>query len=286
MTNFPPTLAHFFVCLAIMPALSNAALTDNFDTGTYPTSGTGWSAGWIESENQGEGVANARVDGTVTSTAPLNGGGSYLSVTTLVSNPSTGIRRNIGGMSASPYTVTFDWRYDSDIGTFNNYNDRIHFGAASSASYGTSDSFTWIIGVVGGNNGQTLYSAREWYFYDGVSTTTTAQNLFDPASMRMTGMMLESGVVYSLTVNVDPASQTYSATIDNGTTKFSASGLNFRNQGTTNNASHLLIGGSNIGVNHTLNWSLDSLNVVPEPSSGLLAVLSGVLCFVRRRIVH
>ncbi len=280
-----PIRAHIFVGLAMVPTISHGALTDNFDTGIYPNSGTGWSAGWIESENQGMGTGNARADGTITSTSPLNGGGSYLSVTTAVANAETGIRRSIGSMSASPYTVSFDWRYDSNIANFNSYDDRIHFGATASAIHGTNDSFTWIIGVVGGN-GTTNFSAREWYFYNGVSTTTTSLNVFTSNNMRMTGMMLESDVVYSITVNVDPASQTYSASISNGTTSFSASGLNFRNQGTTNNASNLVLGGSNTGTNHTLNWSIDSISVVPEPSSGLLAMLSGVLCFVRRRIAH
>jgi hypothetical protein len=286
MTISQQTLAQIFASLAVMPALSSAALTDNFDTGTYPSSGTGWATGWIESENQGEGVANARVDGTVTSTSPLNGGGSYLSVTTLVSNSETGIRRNIGSMSASPYTLTFDWRYDSDIANFNSYGDRIHFGASTGSGFGSSASFTWIIGVVGGNNGGTPYNAKQWYFYNGSSTSDTDQNTFSLDDMHMTGMMLQSGVVYSITVNVDPASQTYSATINNGTTSYSASDLNFRNQGSTNNAANLIFGGANTGSGHNLNWSIDSINVVPEPSSGLLAMLAGFLCFFRRRIAH
>ncbi|WAC20688.1 PEP-CTERM sorting domain-containing protein [Luteolibacter sp. SL250] len=263
----------------LAPAITHAALTDNFDTGTYPNSGTGWSAGWTQGASTG----------TVVSTNPLSGGGSYLSVTTgTTTSSNAGISRSIGTMAASPYTLTFNWRYDGNVSNFVSYDDRIHFGASTAVDYGTNANFTWLIGVVGGDN-STDFSDGEWYFYDGSSSTTTSENTFVPGDMQMTGMMLQSGVVYSFTVTVDPASQTYSASINDGSTFFSAASLNFRNQGATNGASNLLFGGATTGsptADHVLTWSIDSINVVPEPSSGLLAGLSGLLCFVRRRIAH
>ncbi|RYD25219.1 MAG: hypothetical protein EOP87_24810, partial [Verrucomicrobiaceae bacterium] len=246
---------------ALFPVIAHAALTDNFDTGTYPNSGTGWSAGWTQGASTG----------TVVSTDPLNGGGNYLSVTTgTTTSSNTGISRSIGAMAASPYTLTFNWRYDGNLANFVSYDDRIHFGASTAVDYGTNPNFSWLIGVVGGDN-TTNFSEGEWYFYNGSSSTTTSENTFVPGDMRMTGLFLQSGVVYSFTVTVDPASQTYSASISDGSGGFfNASGLNFRNQGATDGASNLLFGGATTGsptADHALTWSIDSISVVPEPSS-------------------
>jgi hypothetical protein len=278
--------ALLFISTALIVLISSgsAAITETFDT--YPSGGSGWNASWVTSA--GESIATASVE----STNPLNGGGNYLSVSTSTAKPDTGIRRNIGSLGASDYTLTFDWRYDGDITTFNSYYDRIHFGATPGTSLGTSNTFTWIIGVVGGDDGNSKFSDGEWYFYNGVSDSLTVDNGFNSANMKTTGIFLESGVTYSFTVTVNAAAQTYSATIaPSNAPAFSASDLNFRNQETSGgnrstNASNLIFGGSNTGPGHTLDWSIDNIVIIPEPSSLLLAGLSSLLCFARRRIVH
>lgn len=262
-----------------------AALTDNFETGTYPNTGTGWSAGWAES------TSTNNVDGSVINTNPINGGGNYLSVTNTVNSTNLGINRNIGSMVNSIYTLSFDWRLDSPLTTFTTFNDRIHFGSNNDASFGTTNTWGWIIGVSAADNGttNTVFDGN-WYFYNNQSTS--ANGNFDSADMVNTNVALVSGVTYSFTVTVNSTAQTYSASMvgSNGTS-FSASNLNFRNQASAGtNQTNLVFGGavsasSVVGTpTESLTWSLDNVNVVPEPSSLILAGLSGLLCFKRRRI--
>ncbi|MBX3741428.1 MAG: hypothetical protein KF712_10585 [Akkermansiaceae bacterium] len=287
---FHQFVAAFTVTLT---GFSSAALTDNFDT--YPNGGTGWAAGWVESETNGTPAGNARVDGSLLTTSPLNGGGSYLSVTTAVQSTTMGIRRNMGSTAASPYTLTFDWRLDSSMSNFTHYNDRIHIGATSgtgAADFGSNLSFAWLIGVVGADDtaNSNPFNDGEWYFYNNQSTT--ANGAFNTNNMTMTGIQLAQDVIYSFTVTVDPTAQTYRVIMTDGTATFDSAsvvpgGMNFRNQvnaGST--ASTLVFGGATNSTADQLTWSLDNLNIIPEPSSAFLAALSGLLCFVRRRIVH
>lgn len=278
-------LSRFLFISSLITGFASAALTDNFDVGAYPNTGTGWESGWVES------TGGNNVDGTVTDANPLNGGGNYLTVTNTANNTSLGVRRNIGTLTSSIYTVTFDWRLDTPLTTFTAFNDRVHFGSTSETGLGTTVNSGWIIGVAAADNGttNTVFDGN-WYFYNNQSTT--ADGSFDSANMMDTGIALKSGVIYSFAVTVDSSAQTYSAAISGSDgSSFSASNLNFRNQtGNGLNQSNLVWGGAvSAGSGsslETLTWSLDNVHIVPEPSSLMLAGLSGLLCFVRRRIVH
>lgn len=268
---------------SLLPALSHAALTDNFDT--FPNGGTGWGAAneWRPSGSPNGGGA---VTPTVTNTNPLNGGGNYLSVTTAVASTTLGIKRNLGSVAASPYTLTFDWRLDSPLTNFTEFNDRIHFGVNGTNSYGTDNNTGWSIGVAANSGPNNSVFPGHWYFYN--NTATSGNGEFNTANMVDTGIALVSGVTYSFVVTVDPVSKTYYASISGSDSTFFEQGnMRFRNQ-TTDGTTHtnLLFGGATSNANDQLTWSIDNINIVPEPSTAFLAGLSGLLCFVRRRIVH
>lgn len=261
-------------------AIAGAVITENFDS--YPGGGSGWAGSWVESEGL-SGVS--RADGTLSTASPLKGGGSYLSVTTAVSSTELGIRRGLGAVASAPYTLTFDWRLDSSMTNFVSYNDRIHFGANSDVGFGTSVSWSWLIGVVGGDNGATTFDDGKWYFYDNNSSANpTTDSAFNSDNMRVSNISLAAGVTYSFTVTVNPLTRKYDASITDGTNTFTQIGMDFRNQtAAASSSTNLVFGGSTSSVNDQLTWSIDNINIVPEPSSMLLVAASGVLCFVRRR---
>ncbi|MGE9268358.1 MAG: hypothetical protein ACQKBY_09700 [Verrucomicrobiales bacterium] len=262
-------------------ALSQGAvMLDDFDS--YPGGGSGWAGDW----------SNVQGTPSIETSNPLNGGGSYLSFTRTNTNQGAGIRRSIASVTAAPYQVSFDWRYDSPVAQFNAYNDRISIGVNDGSSssgtgteYGTNTSWGWIIGVVGGDNttNSTPYNDGEWYFYDNGSTTNDGG--FTTGNMRMTGVQLADGVTYSFVVDVDPTAQTYDVrmTGTDGTNVFQA-GMDFRNQtsaGSTRN--QLTFSGSNTGTGEAQTWSLDNLVVTPEPGSALLCLLGALVGLRRRR---
>ena len=275
-----PNFISPLVILLGASTFSQGALTDQFDA--FPNGGTGWAADWVTS---------AGLNPTLAGTAPVNGGGQYLSAVNTANSTNFGITRNIGSLTSSIYTLTFDWRLDSTLDTFTSFNDRVHFGSNSDASFGTSANWGWIIGVSAADNGTTnTVHNGNWYFYNNRSTGGNGG--FVQEDMVNTGIALAPNVTYSFTVTVNSATQTYSAAIlgSDGST-FSEADLNFRNQSTPGTGqSNLVFGGAVSPATgsplETMTWSLDNINVVPEPSSALLAGISGLLCFVRRRIVH
>lgn len=258
---------------------ASADLSETFDT--YPDGGTGWTTDWEESTTPGT------ITTSLLTTDPLNGGGSYLSVSSDVTYANLGVRRDIGtSVSALPYTLTFDYRVDSDLATFDSYSDRIHIGATTgtaSTDFGTSGNWAWIVGVVGADQTPTnQFADGYWYFYDNTSTSTSGG--FTSTYMEVTDVLLTQGVTYHFTIAVNPAAQTYDATLSGSDMSFySQTGLNFRNQGATDAASNLVFGTSTSSTAN-FTYSLDNISIaVPEPSTAALLALSGLLGCARRQ---
>jgi len=187
------------------PSMHAAVITEPFDS--YPGNATdpGWTTAW----------SDPNATATVATSDPVNGGGSYLSVTHDSTGDSAIVRTldpAVLNTQLTPYTISWDIRFDT-LGDFSAYSDRVHFTANTGGSAGSNDTASWLIGAVGGDNGGTDYFDGIWYFYDNSSTTTNGA--FNTGSMVNTGMQLVEGDTYSFLVEVDPAAQTYSATITN-----------------------------------------------------------------------
>lgn len=272
---------------AIVTNAGAVTVVENFNSGTFPgaASPPAWTNGWSSSAGTATIVANPAAG------SQLNGGGDYLSITGGSTNSNYTVRRSLNTTtftSTTPYTISWDYRLDSPLSTFTAAGDkRIQFGSTISSSVaGSDDSTGWLIGVKSqGYGGTTPALNNQWFFYDNASSGTTT-GAYSETHMNGTGIMLQSGVLYSFSVTVDPASRTYSASITvdgDPLSTVTQHGLRFRNQSTTN-ASHLYFGHFN-GDNVPFSGSFDNLviDTIPEPAAALLSALSLIPLLRRRR---
>jgi hypothetical protein len=207
--------------------------------------GGGWSTPWtISSQAVGSPV--------VTNVNPLTPeGGNYLSVAT------TGTDRNVirqyGNTPdfniASPHTISWQWRLDSDFDV-NSQFDRINFFANSApSSSSTTVTNSWTIGVA-----PTLMGFDNWYVYD-----RQIDSSFGPENAVNTGISLQQGVTYFFSVDVNPAEGTYKASISDGNQQFNSGDLSFRSPSI--NSNYLHFGGKTSASSDALSYSLDSVTI-------------------------
>ncbi len=217
----------------------------------YYDTGYGWKGGYYEVTEGPSGPTGAY--GVLTNTSlPLTpGSGPYLGINFInTSSADEGLRRKpdpaVVNM-ALPHTINFDFRFDTGIGTFGSFSDRIHIGGDSdtakpgdnNTSYAApalnggpvgadaANGVTWLVGAVGGNESNRQVYPKHWYFFNNrgvplnISTTGgTTNTAFYSNNMVDTGMVIEKDVTYSFQIEVDPAVG-YKATITNRTTNVS-----------------------------------------------------------------
>ena len=285
-------LAIVMMLMLVSPA-ARGAITAEFTDGNGTSTvdqwtgvgGSGWTGGWTS-------FLPSAATATVTTASPLNGAGDdYLAVT----DPTTSsvgnhiIARTITSFgdvdTAAKYTIAWKWRFDGDVAAMEagGFNDRIHFYGNNGTTNGTSTSNSWIVGWASSDSGSLTVHDDHWYFYDNnVSNGFVVDNQVD------TGIGLTAGVVYDFVVTVDPVNGTYDASIDDGTSSFSASGMTFRNA-TPGQYNSLHFGTITSNSATDSSFSLDSITisaatVVPTPAAlpaGLMML--SLIAFNRRR---
>lgn len=280
------------VCLGASISSSTAAIA-NFTGGSgtnapdkyLGTAGDGWDAAW----NQRVGSQSTSTF-TVTDANPFGiEGGNYLQINyerTAVGsgNNRTGVARpfmNSGDGSidmTKPYTISFDFRTDALVG-WGSSADQIVFSSETTTTIGVAGADApWAL-TIRGDNG--------WTVANGNGSGGIAANL-NFSSLGLTTLSI--GTIYHIEVFIDYANNGYDLTITTGSNTYKASDLNgnkllgFRTDSTATNANVLQFRSftSELG---TINWSLDNIAVVPEPTAATLLVpgIVGIGCLLLAR---
>lgn len=276
----PPKIALGVVSAILISAAASQAqvLTLGFADGNGTTSvdqyqgisGSGWNTAW--STARGGSTSSSTLN--VINTNPLTtGGGNYLSVNyTVAGGGGTNtqfarVSRQISSSAislSSPITFSFDLRPDSPV---SNANQTFAIFNGQAATNFASSVDTWRITASGAG----------WAFSDGASGTVTASSLGAPTS----------GSVYRFTINSDPTTKTYTATILNLTanTSYTSPTMGWRNtSGTTENTFLNFVGQTGATSSNSFGYSLDNISVIPEPSTLALGALGAVsLLFAARK---
>lgn len=231
--------------------------------------GSGWKTAWTTQ-------AGPNVTGfssTVTNTNPLAGGGNYLQTNFSVVGTNQGgqwlrLSRQLDSSAislSSPVMYSFTLRPDSTVSnSFETFT--IFSGTAATNNTGGGD--TWKITADGGG----------WNVYTGNTLVALGK----------VGAAMLSGTTYQFNIYSDPLTKTWSLTINNLTNNstVSSSVLNWRTTASVENSFLNFISQSGSESAATFGYSLDSLTVIPEPSTVALLALGGaaVLLNFRRRL--
>lgn len=265
------------VCsLLLMPPPLQSQIIANFDDGNtntevdgyLGTAGNGWSTAWSTSSN-----SNATVDGDVIDTNPFPGGGNYLSLNVENSGVGTGtqaggVRRtyeSFGGVDTSAvHTVSFNFRLDGGIDDLN----RVRIMNSSTLNPNASN---WKIRTLG-------TGSSNFAFEEGGSSNVN------------TNVQLVEGNEYYFELTLDPVNNRYIGHVSNlttGTDSFTSDWMDFQ-PNTFSSTLHFLVRvtdrASELDPNTEVNFSIDSIHIIPEPGTGLLALL-GILALLGRRRV-
>ncbi|HYE18408.1 MAG TPA: PEP-CTERM sorting domain-containing protein [Tepidisphaeraceae bacterium] len=270
------------------PLTARAAIVADFTDGNGTAlpdqwtgvAGSGWATAWGSSGSAaGTGVVN---------TSPLDGGGNYLQFVDNTATTPAYIRRQYATSGdvniTQPYRISLRYRFDGTMGDFTAFNDRLAIFGDPGAVTSSATSNTWLVGVAGGNSGasasQSVFPGN-WYMYDNNGSTD-----FATSNMVDTGLALVGGRVYGITVDVDPTTGTYDATIDDGVNPaFTASDLTFRRGAGASSASWFHVSGNATAATDNSAFSLDGVVIspVPEPSTAALLLIGAGLLGRRGR---
>jgi hypothetical protein len=258
--------------LAASTPLASAAVIADFSGGNgtatpdqyVGTAGDGWSGAWAQPTG---------LSGTVVNTTPLNGGGNYLQAN--LSNTTAGLFINRSWDDAAvsytdPLTISWSFRFDSPLTNFTVAADTIGF------LDGVGATSTFQINALGLGSGTA--PTRTWVFYDG----NQDGGAFNANNYVSSGMALVSGTVYDFSVTLDPSTRTYVGTVSNGITTFTSDPLGFRTSAFSANGS-VQFGMRQSAGTDNFQFSLDSVQIVPEPSALALAMLGLAGLSLRRR---
>ncbi|MFA5687826.1 MAG: PEP-CTERM sorting domain-containing protein [Kiritimatiellales bacterium] len=255
-------IAMLMVVFAMAGGSLFASVVDNFNA--YPGSaGNGWSGEWTASAGS--------ISGSVASSSELNGNGSYLRGTMEPTGTQEAFLSrtwdNAAVNKSGTITISWDWRLDAALTS----DTRIQFneGGAANSSF--------IIVAYGPSVGGGL-PGNEFMFYNG-----TQNSAWNNANLTNSGMQIVAGTVYTFTVNLDPSTKTWTATIFNGTDSVTSGTLGFRGDVST------VLGTLNFGAQarntHKYEFSMDNLTVaIPEPASIGLFLISGGFIFLMRHV--
>jgi len=259
---------------------TNAPTPDSF-TGS---AGGGWQGGWIT-------TASGTAVATVKNTSPVSGGGNYLSMTLAGSSSvaQVGLDRLFGGAGGgvsltATQTISWDFRLDeTGLSTFTGGNDRYQFMGNAAPDQTTAGSDEWFVFASGANpNLVPGFVADTWLFYSG----STSTNAFNNGTVANSGIALTPGTTYHFTITTNPVTKTYLGSVSDGVTTYTTpTALNWRNYSSNPTASGGYFIASTIADNagETRAYSLDSVQIVPEPSTMPLLMGALGLLGLRRR---
>jgi len=199
--------------------------------------GDGWKTAWATSTSRTEVVATVLSSGDDGFSELHAGKGSYLSVTSTQNTAdNTGlasVNRNYKVTNpldesvdwGSEHTIKFTVRIDENVATFTDFDDRYLIFDAPDSQAPAGGNCTWMISAYGGEGD---YAGAEvvgqWSFYDGDRTGAA------PSASRNvdTNIDITTGGVYDFTIVGDPTTRSYSATVSDGASSFTAEDLGWR----------------------------------------------------------
>lgn len=234
--------------------IANAAVDD---CSSYPDGGSGWLSDW---QSDYSSVAS---DGSVITATQSSTDDDYLR------------RREDRDMASATGIISIQADITlSDLSNFDTSNDYVFLTQALRQHGGTSSDSTFIIRGHGADSGGAV--ANKWAWYDGNADNGS----FDTNLLVDSGMLMEAGVTYSFTINVDVDNMSYDVTIDNGTASVSGTNLGWRSS--LDHTENWFIAGSKQDLSSDgLSYSIDNISIVPEPATMLLLGLGGLV--IRRR---
>lgn len=282
------TLLTSFGIAAIAQLSASAAIVANFTDGLGTASvdqfqgiaGDVWLGPWVN----GTPSVTTSISYSVVNTTPLStGSGNYLSGTNEVLSAGAGqsrngIYRNYDVASLGAATATFSWefRFDSQVGFTDSFNDQIKFmdsDIAGTSLGGSAADNTWFMEIRGGAGPNYTFRARN----GGANADT-------PNAITV-------GVNYAFEVISAPATKSYSFTVtrlDTSTVVASGTNLGWYNTTATDHGGFfaLIPGIRTDNVGDKVSYSFDKVGiVVPEPSTYALLFGVGIcgLAYLRRR---
>lgn len=266
-----------------LPAGAFAGIaTDSFDTGTYPATGSGnWIGDWQTDS------PDASITDALMNTSALTGGsGNYLNAVVTADNSSSNnigaVARQLDDDGTGINTISFLFRVDELPDNWGNgsdnatsRNNRFQIFSADILAAGTGSQAGWIIfgadSAFGLNN--------EWGFHDG------GKNGNFNTSFIPSGISINVGDTYAFTVTDDRDNSEYQVTVDNlddAAPGYTSGVLGYRANSVSADP-YLHFASSLRGVSgDTTGFSLEDVNVIPEPASLALIGLGG-LVMIRRR---
>jgi hypothetical protein len=270
-THSSPLFSHA-VALSALFALGTsgiaAVISDNF-SGTYPGGGSGWAGDWNYRHYRTTAPDSKAEYRNIN---PLPGSDNYLNVRynynvdssggySIVSRPfDTTVVDN-----QQAHKVSFDFRLDFAT-HWNNEAERIAFFAASqavsrNAAYNATTTNTWGLSYDGANGWTVIESDGA----GGIRFVSPSVQFQSAAN---------ASTVYSITLNIDPTSRSFTVSITDGdrTENWDNTAFNFINPAATASGNHLhFYAHSRRGVQ--TEYSLANLHVdqIPEPSTTALA---------------
>jgi hypothetical protein len=239
--------------------------------------GNGWVGPWSFGGTAGfAAVAN---------TTPLaTGGGNYLAYSSVSGGSGSDIALNRQWSSTNvpdtaAYRVSFSVRLDN-IGNWDAAGDYFTVSASNAVANSPSGSSSFIIRAYGATTGTA--TAGKWAFYNGGKNSAA----FNASLFQSSTMSVVAGTTYQFTVDVNPLTGTYAATIDDGTSSVSATALGFRSA-TFTSRNVLNFDSAKSVATDTFGYSIDTVSIaaIPEPSTYAVLVGFGAigLTALRRR---
>ncbi len=232
------------------------------------TPGMGWGTAW---------VPISPTSGTVLNTNPLSpGSGNYLALTFTGSSGSGSAWRQYDGVDRTKaHTISWQFRLDDTLnGNDVSIQDRDGTGGISSSAS------SFIIRLNANNEGGMV--ANQWAFYDGLQNNGG----FSTSLFVDSGLTAVVGTTYSFEVTLRPEDREWDVRVTDGVTTVSQNGLGFR-RSAFNTPGYLGFGADVGGSSGNLRYSIDNVNIVPEPAAlliwSLMAGLGAVLAWTRRR---
>lgn len=293
LKTFLPSLALGALCLTA--TTGQATTVANFSDGAGATpdgyvgsAGNGWGGAWITTLSASPN--NPTAVGTVSTATPVNGGGNYLSysvasVSTAANTAALSRAYSNNGTNGSTVDFTqsltykFDFRVDTLPAGFSSTGD--YFAITDRSGGGdVSTSSTWAIKAAGLTSGG--LGTATWGFYNGAAAGAAISDTNYVSS----GITLTAGTTYTFTINSEPTTRSYTATLTDGTSTFNSLTLGYETASFSATGTYSIFDRL-VGTNaENRTFSLDNLSIigVPEPSSCVFLALGAALSIRRRRM--
>jgi hypothetical protein len=229
--------------------------------------GDGWKTAWATAVTRTDVVATVVSPGDTGYAELKSGQGAYLSVTSTQNTAdNTGLATVTRDYktTATPgidwsakHTVKFTVRIDENVSTFTEFDDRYLIFDSPTSRSGTSADSAWMVTAYGAEG---TYAGAdvvgEWSFFNG----DRLGGDLDAARNVDTNVDIVTGGVYDFTIVVDPTTQSYDATVSDGTNTFTAMNLGWRTAG--DQVGGVLCFGARSSANGEVRaFSLDELTV-------------------------